>query len=163
MANFRKKTHFTLVIALALLILLLLSFWLFTSNQKDVAIGVCSSREEGGVLEQAEVAFASTGADRTSKLEKLEANIIQKDDYEEDPNCVFPLIVSSLERKNIVRAEDYFMRFETVYGDGATFVSDIYPVNNIDDVRQLLEFSKSYQDKVSRPGGNITEPVVREE
>jgi hypothetical protein len=156
-----KNKILLVVIATVAMVLLAIGIFFFRDNfasKEESNALACSNRSEGTILYKAKQIFVDSGEAVTKdKLDPLIDEIKLIDKYKDDANCLFPIIYGYILDNNFASASSEYDSFARLYGDGNNFAKDIYPMQNIEDLKSLIEFSLEIQnnDKIVPTPNNV--------
>ena len=155
-----KKSMIVIIILITVLVSGLFLNKILTNNENPSA---CLDRSDGSLLFNANLIFKeSTTAVTPEQINSLVEQVKSIDGYENGANCLYPIIYSYISEGNYDKADDEYDNFAKAYGDGENFAHDIYPMNSLEELKNLIDFSlKNSINTNTTPKGVILlgEPV----
>lgn len=165
--NKRNFTYiFVILLALSLFGIGILYLYDKKENNKATIATNCSDRSDGSVLNSAKIIFKDSSEPATiDSVNELIIKIKEVENYEDDANCLYPIMYSYIIENDFKTAKTEFEKFASIYGDGSTFAKDIYPMQDIEEFKKLIEFSLNIQsdDKIVPTPRNIMTGGIQDE
>ena len=162
-----KKSLIKLSLLLIIVIsVLIVSFFMYGRLAKDNTSSACLDRNEGSLLFNANKVFKeNTTVVTKEQVDTLIEQVKTIDSFENEANCLYPIMYSYIQNGEYQKASDEYDNFADAYVDGEYFASDIYPMNSLEELKNLIDFSLKNSTNTTRTSNGVIlmgEPMLPE-
>lgn len=152
----KKSIRYVLIALVAAVLMGITGMYIKDNFVAKKETSLCSDRSNGSILYKANVIFKeNTETVTKEQLDTLVQGIKEIQGYDQDANCLYPIMFGYILDNNFKTAKEEYDEFAKVYGDGSSFAKDIYPMQNINELKSLIDFSLKIQsDNTIKPTPN---------